>query len=338
MLRITNTNNLMGIIIHGDYEDLYCLRESLARINDLYYDNLAELYSLMKSVDEAPNKITNLEHEREYFLSLNYDLRHAYMGDRNYELEENHAEMLSDKQSCFPENSGKYARLFEMTRHGNLQYSVGILYPLAVYYMYAVRDYLNEIFLGEFPDNITVDFKEQFRHYHEKPHVLYQDIGILMLFYGLMEETLTQAVGIIPSKHLFAYINESAHTNNDTLYPEALSCYYRVMGRNSLKQIKKAMILAMAYELYDCGDELGPRSFKKAYQDYHSAVQVINTACDTPFPKYNAFYDKLYAYVSNLSHDFYQEDFDRFLKQEYSITDEDSGYEIFGTDPWPKGI
>lgn len=341
MLRVTNTDNLMGMVIHGDYKDLCRLRESLARINDLYYDNLAELYSLTKSMDGTPNRITNLEHEREYFLSLNYDIRHAYMGERNYELEDNLSESLSDKQSRFmndSKTSDKYARLFEMTRHGNLQYSVEILYPFAIYYMYAIRDYLNEIFLGEFPDNITVNFKEQFRHYHEKNYVLYQDIGILILFYGLMEEALTQAVGINPSKHIFTYINESAHTNNDTLYPEALASYYCNAGKSSTKQIKKAMIIAMAYELYDCGDELGSRTFKQSYKDYLSAVQKIDVACKTPYPKYYTFHDKLYAYVSNLSHDFYQEDFDEFLKQEYNDTDEDSGYEIFETDPWPKGL
>ena len=341
MLRVTNTDNLMGIVIHGDYTDLHCLYDTLHRINDFYYDNLKELYSLMKSLDDEPNTISNMEQRREFFMSLNYDIRHAFMGDRNYELKDNNSDSLKDRQYYFTEDSGtyqKYDHLYEMTKNGNLEYSVEILYPLAIFYMYAINDYLNEIFLGEFPDNITVNFKEQFRHYSKNPYTLYQDIGILMLFYGELQEALTEAIGTNSSRHLIAYMSETVHTNNDILYPEALCSYYCSMGKNAPKQIKKAMITVMAYELYDCADEIGIKKMKQSQKDYLSAIDKINSSHEIPYPKYYEFNEKLYSFVSKLPKGFYQEDFDEFLKQEYKDSDEDLGYEVFGTNPWPEEV
>lgn len=332
MLNVTNTDNLMGIVIHGDLYDLDALHTALQAVNDLYYDNLTKFH---KSTDE----LQRLELDREYFLSLNYDIRHAYMAHRNYELTRNYSEALADMQTMYAEKSSdykKYGSLYRKTKYGNLQFNTEIIYPMALYYLYAINDYINDLFEDSFLDNLTVDYKRKFRDYHRKQYDLYQDLGILLQFYGLLQKALTEAISPLKANHLFTYINEAVHINRDTLYTEALCSYYAVTGSAASMQIKKAMITAMAYELFDSAEAIQNKHSRQCEKDYLSALKKINDTCETPFPIHYEFVTKLNSYIDKLPDGFYEKDFRRFLKQEYN--DQETYPDIFETDPWPKGL
>lgn len=76
MIRLTTTPLHKGVVLSGDYDDLYELRQSISRYLDLYEDNC----------EFSPFGENGLE----YLLSLNYDLRHAYMGTREVIGEDSH--------------------------------------------------------------------------------------------------------------------------------------------------------------------------------------------------------------------------------------------------------
>ena len=94
MITIKTTPNFYGISLQGDYLDLNELYDSISRYLELYMKN-NEFYPY---------------HEYEYLLSLNYDIRHAYMGTRNVEIKENNASdvgVFAESILQIPEQSKK---------------------------------------------------------------------------------------------------------------------------------------------------------------------------------------------------------------------------------------
>ena len=75
MLTITTTKHQLGALISGDYNDLNELYDSLSRYLDFYQTNN----------EEQPYS------EYEFLLSLNYDIRHAFQGNREYISVKNNA-------------------------------------------------------------------------------------------------------------------------------------------------------------------------------------------------------------------------------------------------------
>ena len=335
MLRVTSTKNLMGIVIHGDYDDLNCLYDSLYECLDFYYDNLSGFCIDVYGDEQKQKKLEQLEQERDYFLALNYDIRHAYMGNRNYELRDNNASILDDYQTYFPQGSKQYKnykKLYKMTQSGNLQFSAEILFPLAVSYIYMIHDFL-EMFLSE--EDMS-SYQHNFTNYKKPMYNLYQSVGILMHFEGLLMDALSEILGKQKTNHLFNYLNENVHFTTSTLYPEALCSWYCSQANHKPSKIKEAMILVMAYELYDSAEQINIKQFKQSQKDYLAALSKINDAAEIPFPTYNDFITRLNNFVDSLDHDFYRDDFDQFLINEYN--DIDDGYEVFETNPWPEGF
>lgn len=337
MLRVTNTDNLMGIVIHGDFDDLNALRDALGRCAEFCYEEnerMLEEYS----EDKNSNDLSARRYQKyEFFLSLNYDIRHAFQGDRNYELRENYAYCFHDKKTFFDEESDiyrKYEELYELTKNGNLQYSVEILYPMALYYLYAINDYLDSLCDDSFLDNLTYNYAEKFGLYPAKPYNVYQDIGILLQFQGMLMGALEEAIGESRYTHLTAYMNEDIHINKDTVYTEALCSYYSNFGPKVSGTVRKSMILLMAYELFDRGMLIGRRGYGYASKDYNTAAKTIVKNTGVPFPNADTFIAKLNQFVDQLSTPFYSDDFDRFLEQEFGPDNEDQN--IFETDPWPE--
>lgn len=337
MLRITNTDNLMGIVIHGDYDDLDALRDALGRCAEFCYEEKKRFCDELEHDQDDTSYKAQKEQEYEFFLSLNYDIRHAFQGDRNYELRENWAFCFNDKKTFFSKESDiyrKYEELYELTKYGNLQYSVEILYPMALYYLHTINDFIYSLFDDSFLDHLTFDYAQKFSFYPAKSSVLYQDIGILLQFRGLLQGALEEVIGENRFKNLSAYMNESWHSNTSTLYPEALCSYYCNSGLKASKPARKAMILLMAYELFDSGMLIGERGYGFASKDYNAAAKTVIKQTGIPFPGAHNFNIKLNQFVDQLSTPFYYEDFDRFLEQEFGPDSDDQ--DIFGTDPWPE--
>lgn len=113
MINVVNTENNLGITIAGDYDDLDLLHTALSSL--VGYDGEIEHY------DSVSLRI----------LGVCYDLRHAYMGDReiittengmNNEIKKWHGEMYPDY---------------------NIYYSVNILWIEAVFSVLAIEDLIN---------------------------------------------------------------------------------------------------------------------------------------------------------------------------------------------------
>lgn len=104
MLQMKPTENLTGITIQGDYNDLYELMESIYRMTGLEEDR-TEIYYGIK------NRL----------LGLCYDIRHAFMGDREVVFEENGI--------C--EEVMKWHKIIAPTH--NVYYSVNVLFPEAIF-------------------------------------------------------------------------------------------------------------------------------------------------------------------------------------------------------------
>lgn len=104
MLKINPTEKLTGISIRGDYADFNNLVDSIYRLTS-FDDDLHDFHYGVK------NRL----------LGLCYEVRHAYMGDRDVVLEDNG--MSREKM--------KYHGI--ITSERNVYYSVNILFPEAIF-------------------------------------------------------------------------------------------------------------------------------------------------------------------------------------------------------------
>ncbi len=113
MLKIENTENLTGVCISGDYEDLYNLVEAFHEITVNEYDD---------AYDERYAKISSR------VLGLCYDVRHAYQGDRQVEFVEN--------------GMDKHKMIYHeiVVPKSNVYYKVNYLYPEMIYILIALNE------------------------------------------------------------------------------------------------------------------------------------------------------------------------------------------------------
>lgn len=120
MLKISPTENLTGITLQGDFNDFYELVESIYRLT-----GFEEIY------DDVYYGVKNR------LLGMCYDIRHAYMGDRDIILEDNG--MDNERM--------KWHGMITPTQ--NVYYSVNVLFPEAIFiaasvpmmYIFAYRYY-----------------------------------------------------------------------------------------------------------------------------------------------------------------------------------------------------
>ena len=166
MLMIRTTPHLYGITLAGDYEDLNELYDSISRYLDFYQTN-AETWPY---------------HEYEYMLSLNYDIRHAWMGSRNAEIIENNADSFPDDPS----------HIRKKCAHGNLYFSVEILYPLVFHYLNVLDTILDEYLLPA-AHTKKPDFMEEYSALQAN-----HDRAQIRLFTSLLWKNLQELFGEIP--------------------------------------------------------------------------------------------------------------------------------------------
>lgn len=146
MISIKNTPNLAGVTIGGDFDDLY---------------NLVEAFYVI-TVDECSEKHQKYLKISTRVLGLCYDIRHAFMGDREVELVENH--MTEDKMKCHSLIAPK----------SNVYYKCNYLYPEMFFIMLA----LNELVKLRMRDLAKTNYKEAM----DKNVVWDNTIAIIRLF------------------------------------------------------------------------------------------------------------------------------------------------------------
>lgn len=112
MISIKNTENLTGVNISGDFNDLY---------------NLVEAFHAI-TIDEFSEKHQSYIGMSTRVLGLCYDVRHAYQGDREVELVDNN--MNEDKMKWHSIIAPK----------SNVYYSCNYLYPEMFFVMLALNE------------------------------------------------------------------------------------------------------------------------------------------------------------------------------------------------------
>ena len=109
MLRVIPTKNLTGVIIQGDF--------------DTFYDIVHSIYNLTGIVEDSDDVYYSV---KIHLLGLCYDMRHAFMGDREVFLEKNNL------------NEEKQAWHGIKAPEENLYYSVNMLFPEMIFLALAV--------------------------------------------------------------------------------------------------------------------------------------------------------------------------------------------------------
>ena len=116
MIIVTNTENLVGVTISGDYYDLNQLVDALHEIT---------VSDMDEDLDKSSLSYLNISIR---VLGVCYDIRHAAQGDREIFTEEN---MISESQMEAHE---------KIVPKQNVYYSCNVLYPEIVLVMMALND------------------------------------------------------------------------------------------------------------------------------------------------------------------------------------------------------
>ncbi len=111
MISIKNTENLVGVTISGDFDDLYNLVEAFHDITISEYSDKHQDYIEMST----------------RVLGICYDIRHAYQGDRDIKLVENNMN----------EETMRWHSI--ITPQNNVYYSCNCLYPEMFFGMLALN-------------------------------------------------------------------------------------------------------------------------------------------------------------------------------------------------------
>lgn len=146
MIKINDTNNMIGITIHGDYEDLKTLHHALSDYLRFYFDHQegSSAYSCYETI-----------------LGLCYDIRHAYQGDRNIETVENNHENIAQLASCIYQLDEKsIEKERKKYKNGNLYFNVEVLYPWAVFYLFALQAVAEDVYHHEWFENDEYGYTE----------------------------------------------------------------------------------------------------------------------------------------------------------------------------------
>lgn len=163
MITIKNTENLTGVTISGDYNDLY---------------NLVDAFHAI-TIDEYSEKHQSYIEISIRVLGLCYDIRHAFQGDREVEFVDNG--MNEDKM--------RFHSI--ITPKSNVYYKCNYLYPEMFFVMLALNE-LIELRIRELTKTKFI-YKEAF-----DKNVIWDDkIAIIRVFQGeftkCVKEILTEA-------------------------------------------------------------------------------------------------------------------------------------------------
>ena len=115
MISIRNTENLTGVTISGDFGDLFALVDSF---HDITIDEYSEKYH---EYIEASTRM----------LGICYDIRHAYMGDREIALVDNNLD----------EDKKKWHSI--KAPNQNVYYECNCLYPEMIFAMITINELIN---------------------------------------------------------------------------------------------------------------------------------------------------------------------------------------------------
>lgn len=234
MIKIQDTKNMIGITIHGDYEDLKALHHAISDYLRFYFDHQKEqgAYSCYETI-----------------LGLCYDIRHAYQGDRNIEAVDNNHENIAMLASCIYQLDEKALKK-ERKKYGNgnLYFNVEVLYPWAVYYLYTLQAITEDTYQHNWFENDEFGYTE---YQAEK------DIALIQYFVHLLWEKLRDNLPEEVMQVIWNYTRIYNHIEYYFGYPDLYMmwfCRYWING-SCTKQQRLNLLPLLCLELSSILDE-----------------------------------------------------------------------------------
>ena len=316
MLQIKTTPNLYGITLMGDYLDLDALYDSLSRYLAFYQDNMSQFQPY---------------HEYEYLLSLNYDIRHAYQGDRGTEIMENNAEavgmMAENIYEISPAAKKEFRDIRKNFSKGNLYFSVEILYPLVFHYMISLENILDDEPM-EYWFRDEQEREEEWMNNYSRLDAEY-DRAKIREFIMLLWTNVQSLLGRDEAMKIYNYFFEVELSFTGSIYIDALIHCQLAFFPHLTRLERLSFLKTSLYEIIDSQDLLeNPEEFAYCAQSYSKAVTALAKAGESKkgkrlFPTKTNFYQLIDRLVPS-GRALYEDEFDEMLENEYGkIVDED---------------
>ena len=231
MIKIRNTENLVGITILGDYEDLSTLRDAISDYTNLHMSN---------SENDAAY------HCYECILGLCYDIRHAYQGDRGFESVPNGSENIASLAQCIyefsPETKKKINTNKRLYKNGNLYFSADILYPWAVYYLFALESLVEESYQSDWFENIDFDYDE-LRAMRDEALIQY----FVQLLWECVQKVLPEETFALLRDYVLTFNHKDFYISYPDLYLRWV-CHYWISSLGN-KENRLSMLPMLCLEL-----------------------------------------------------------------------------------------
>ena len=323
MLTIQTTENLSGIRLQGDYNDLNSIYDALSRYLDFYQEHA----------------IGYPYHEYEYLLSLNYDIRHAYQGSREHVVVENNAENYCSSIDAMYELGDDFEKVINKVhkdfRHGNLYYEVKILYPLVFHYLASLSRILDDYYELSWFDSEGKEHSP-FPPYNELQ--ANHDRAQIQLFTSLLWDNVNDLLGEETALEVFRYYSDQEFGFTSSLYIDALLQHMQVNFDAFSEDKKREYLYLSLMEILDTTDLTeSPEEFPACYACYKATLNsfpdstnqasassdAASARIKKEFPTQKSFLRKFNAFTEQKK-PLYRNDFDQFLTDLYGEADDDS--------------
>ena len=306
MISIKTTPHLYGITLQGDYQDLNALYDSISRYLNFYSEN-SETWPY---------------HEFEYMLSLNYDIRHAYMGTRGVSFAENNAESIGRMAEVIFEipdgTKQEWSKIRKQAKAGNLFFHVEILYPLVFHYLTTLQSILDDYLLpGENTKTLEyVKYYTELEANHDRAQIQH--------FVSLLWDNLIDLFGHETALIFYRYCDNLEYLYPAySMYTDALLHCQDVCFKSMTPEEKKAFLTVSFFEILDAETLTdSPDECQSAADIYNSASAILKKQ-NHIFPSRDSFFMALDEFA-RANQPLYRDKFESFLNNQYGGSDDKS--------------
>ena len=232
MIQVRNTENLVGITILGDFEDLNALHDAICDYAHLHMSN----YEESEQGDHFYNCI----------LSLCYDIRRAYQGSRDFESVPNNSQNIANLPQGACERGEEAEKVIERHRNlyknGNLYFSVNIFYPWAVYYLFALQSLTEDSYASCGFEDLDFQYDDLEA---ERDEALIQ--YFVLLLWECVKKVLPEETFTILRNYTTAFNHKDFYVQCPDMYLQWL-CHYWVSSLGD-KKTRRSMLPMLCLEL-----------------------------------------------------------------------------------------
>lgn len=244
MIFVKNTPSNLGVEILGDYYDFQ------------------NLYDALHSIVGVEGEFVSYRLSRLRILALCYDLRHATMGDREYEFVENsiNSEILRTKGFIAPEK--------------NLYLRVNVFWPEILF----IQMVLNDFVLLHAKKNS----KAYFDAVIDSKNIWSESIAMVRLFQAAIMKCIKESTTEATFKRMLNFMN-SKHSGFDNFIPHYLDLLnVKFINLPEEKRVKNLSIIAK--RIIEQGQEyqLLKLEVQRAAKEYNCSVEDIRINSEYP--------------------------------------------------------